>query len=51
MKKFAWAGLVAAFLSLGLSGCYQEDGPMEEMGEAADEAVNDTKRAVQDAAD
>ncbi|MDF1793511.1 MAG: hypothetical protein P1U88_16465 [Thalassobaculaceae bacterium] len=51
MKNFAYAGLVAAVLSLGLSACYQEDGPMEEMGEAADEAVGDAKRAVEDAAD
>ncbi|WP_420566280.1 hypothetical protein [Thalassobaculum sp.] len=51
MKKFVWASLLAGFLSLGLSACYDNDGPMEQMGEAADEAVNDTKRAIKDAAD
>lgn len=33
-----------------LSACDQ-DGPLEQAGEKADEAVNDTKRAVKDAAD
>lgn len=51
MKKIVWASLLAGFLSLGLSACYDNDGPLEQMGEAADEAVNDTQRAVQDAAD
>jgi len=29
----------------------EEQGPLEKAGEKADEAVNDTKRAVKDAAD
>ena len=50
MKKIVYASVLASFLSLGLAAC-EEQGPMEQMGEAADEAVNDTKRAVEDAAD
>lgn len=33
-----------------LAGC-EEQGPAEQAGEAVDEAVQDTKRAVEDAAD
>ncbi len=42
------ATLVAGTILLG--GCEQE-GPLEQAGEKADEAVNDAKRAVKDAAD
>ena len=42
------AALVAGTVLLG--GCEQE-GPLEKAGEKADEAVNDAKRAVKDAAD
>lgn len=37
--------------SLGLAACDEADGPAEQIGEAVDEAAQDTKRAVQDAAD
>jgi predicted small lipoprotein YifL len=40
--------LAASFGSF--AGC-QSKGPMEKTGEKVDEAVQDTKRAVQDAAD
>lgn len=44
--------MLAAALSVPvmLAGC-EEQGPAEKAGEAIDEAVQDTKRAVQDAAD
>jgi len=43
--------LLALFLgSAALTACDQE-GPLEKAGETADEAVNDAKRAVKDAAD
>ncbi|MEX0760234.1 MAG: hypothetical protein WD100_11710 [Tistlia sp.] len=43
----------AALLASGvaLAGCEEEDGPAERAGEAIDEAVKDTERAVEDAAD
>ncbi len=37
--------------SLALAGCEEDDGPAEEAGEAIDEAVQDTERAVEDATD
>lgn len=37
--------------SLGLAACDEADGPAEQVGEAVDEAAQDTKRAVQDATD
>lgn len=36
--------------SLAVSGC-EEQGPAEKAGEKIDEAINDTKRAVEDATD
>lgn len=36
--------------ALGLAAC-EEQGPAEQAGEAVDEAVQDTKRAVDDARD
>ena len=36
--------------SLALTAC-DDQGPAEQLGENIDEAVNDTKRAVEDAAD
>ena len=45
------AMLIAAFsVPLMLAGC-EEEGPAEKAGQAIDEAVQDTKRAVEDAAD
>jgi hypothetical protein len=37
--------------ALGLAACEEEKGPAEKAGAAIDEAINDTKRAVQDAKD
>ncbi|MGE4217917.1 MAG: hypothetical protein AB7G39_00615 [Alphaproteobacteria bacterium] len=39
-----------ALVSPVLAAC-EEEGPMEQLGEKADEAVKDTQRAVQDAGD
>ncbi len=36
---------------LSLSACDEADGPVEKAGAKVDEAVNDTKRALEDAAD
>lgn len=36
---------------LGLAACDDADGPAEQVGQAVDEAAQDTKRAVEDAAD
>jgi hypothetical protein len=45
------AGL-ALSASLGLTACPEKnEGPVEKAGEAVDEAVGDTKRAVEDATD
>ena len=47
-------GLLAVLMiggSLGLAACGEADGPAEKIGAAIDEAANDTKRAIQDAAD
>ncbi len=43
--------LIAMPLLFVLPGCEKEQGPMEQAGENLDEAVQDAKRAVEDAAD
>jgi hypothetical protein len=47
-QMFAVLHLLAV---VGLSASDDNDGPMEKAGEKADEAVSDTKRALEDAAD
>lgn len=42
--------VLALAVTPALSGC-EEQGPLEKAGEAADEAVQDTKRAIEDATD
>ena len=42
-------GIVVA--GLGLTACDASDGPAEQAGEKVDEAIQDTKRAVDDATD
>lgn len=37
--------------AFGLAACDEADGPAEQIGEAVDEAAQDTRRAVQDATD
>lgn len=37
--------------ALALTACDDQKGPAEKAGAAVDEAVNDTKRAIEDAAD
>jgi hypothetical protein len=49
MKKCLLSIVLTASLG-GFAGC-QTKGPMEEAGEKVDEAVKDTKRAVEDAVD
>ena len=51
-----WLRTTAVVLGLALvapvlSACEEEKGPMEQLGENADEAVKDTQRAIQDAGD
>lgn len=48
--KYILILVALAFGGGALTACDNE-GPMEKAGEKADEAVNDTKRAVKDAAD
>jgi hypothetical protein len=43
--------MLALAASLGLTACPEKEGPGERAGEAVDEAVGDTKRAVDDATD
>lgn len=43
--------LLLALSGAGLYGCPEEKGPLERAGEKVDEAANDAKRAVEDAAD
>lgn len=43
--------LTVALTALPLVGCAEEQGPMEEMGEDLDEAVDDVQDAVEDAGD
>lgn len=52
-RKNSWmlALFIAMPLLFALPGCEKEQGPMEEAGENIDEAVQDAKRAVEDAAD
>jgi hypothetical protein len=55
MKRTIIRALVVAFVAGAtaqpLTACWEEKGPLEKAGEKADEAINDTKRAVKDAAD
>tara|TARA_R110000868_G_scaffold311798_2_gene572748 strand:+ start:344 stop:514 length:171 start_codon:yes stop_codon:yes gene_type:complete len=50
-RSWALALLIAMPLLFALPGCEKEQGPMEEAGENIDEAVQDAKRAVEDASD
>lgn len=52
MKSFRRFFTLALFASFAaLASCDEPDGPAEKAGEAIDEAVQDTKRAVEDATD
>jgi hypothetical protein len=50
-RSWMLALLIAMPLLFALPGCEKEQGPMEEAGENIDEAVQDAKRAVEDATD
>ena len=43
--------LLLVLFGAGLSACQEKKGPVERAGEKVDEAVDDAKRAVKDAAD
>ena len=62
MKSRTLLIVLVLALTAGLAACKKEEGPMEKMGkamdqaaedtqEAVEEAANDSKRAVEDAAD
>lgn len=47
-----WSVLfLAGFFTLGVAGCDSDDGPMEEAGEAMDDAMKDVGDAMDDAFD
>lgn len=51
-RKIAMTFLAISISGMVAAGCKKEhDGPLEEAGEKIDEAVNDAKRKVEDAAD
>lgn len=50
IKKFMILVVFVSSTSF-LVACEKDDGPLEEAGEKMDEAVNDTKRNIEDATD
>jgi len=50
-RRIAVTFLAISFSGMVAAGCKKDDGPLEEAGEKIDEAVNDAKRKVEDAAD
>lgn len=53
MRRKAFLLLAVAVMSVGLvaTGCEDNDGPMEDIGEGIDDAADDVGDAVEDAAD
>ncbi len=53
MRRKAFLLMTVAVLSLGLAttGCQDNQGPMEDLGEEVDDAADDAADAVEDAAD
>lgn len=53
MRKKWFTLLVISIMSMGLAttGCESNDGPLEKLGEQADEAVEDAGDVVEDATD
>jgi hypothetical protein len=54
MRRKIFLLMSISVLSVGLlttSGCDDNDGPVEDMGEAIDEAADDAGDAIEDAAD
>ena len=49
--KYMIIMLTFSFSLWFLSGCENNDGPAEQAGEEIDEAINDTKRKIEDATD
>ena len=50
-KTIAIAVALSLGAAMGLTACPEKEGPGEKAGKAVDEAVHDTKRAVEDATD
>ena len=50
-RTVAIAVALALGAAMGLTACPEKEGPAEKAGKAVDEAVHDTKRAVEDATD
>jgi hypothetical protein len=50
-KTFLLLGIAVLSLGLAATGCEDNDGPMEDVGESIDEAVDDVGDAVEDATD
>jgi hypothetical protein len=53
MRRKAFLLMSVAILSVGLAttGCQENEGPMEDLGEEVDDAVDDAGDAIEDAAD
>lgn len=51
MKSRIFLAMLALALVASISACKKEEGPMEKMGKAADEAAHETEKAVKDAAE
>ena len=53
MRRKAFLLMAVGVMSLGLAatGCEDNDGPMEEVGESVDEAIDDAGDALEDAGD
>ncbi len=42
---------IAATLTMAITGCAKEEGPMEKMGKGLDEAAQSVEKSAEDAAD
>ena len=51
MKSRILLAMLALALLTSVSACKKEEGPMEKMGKAIDEAAHETEDAVKDAAE
>lgn len=43
--------LAIALAAISVAGCERDEGAFEDLGEKADEAINDAERKLEDAAD
>lgn len=51
LNRTLWVLLAVAVLVLPMAACEREEGPMEEMGETLDDAVDDAQDKVEDMGD